>query len=101
MAKGLRSSVRKRSRAKLRTTVFGPAMDARTERLSLKLQELASKRLCRDGKRTGIEGNISGIRVMSSCLIHQACKSENLPNDSGNRNEVQIRYTKSVNGMLV
>lgn len=43
MAKGLRSSVRKRNKAKLRATVFGPAVDARTERLSAKLQELASQ----------------------------------------------------------
>lgn len=33
----------KRNKAKLRATVFGPAVDARTERLSAKLQELASQ----------------------------------------------------------
>lgn len=43
MAKGLRSTVKKRNRAKLRSTIFGPAADARTERLSAKLQELASR----------------------------------------------------------
>jgi hypothetical protein len=43
MAKGLRASTRKRNNAKLRATVFGPAYDARTERLSAKLQELASQ----------------------------------------------------------
>lgn len=42
MAKSARSSVRKRNNAKLRSTVFGPAADARTARLSAKLQELAS-----------------------------------------------------------
>lgn len=42
MAKSSRSSVRKRNNAKLRSTVFGPAADARTERLSAKLQELAA-----------------------------------------------------------
>ncbi|KAK2761396.1 hypothetical protein FQN54_001918 [Arachnomyces sp. PD_36] len=42
MAKGLRSSVRKRNKTKLRATVYGPVVDARTERLSAKLQELAS-----------------------------------------------------------
>ncbi|KAI2826751.1 hypothetical protein CBS63078_921 [Aspergillus niger] len=43
MAKSVRASVSKRNRAKLRATVFGPAVDARTERLSAKLQELASQ----------------------------------------------------------
>ena len=43
MAKSARSSVRKRNNAKLRSAVFGPALDARTERLSAKLQELASQ----------------------------------------------------------
>ncbi|KAL1980585.1 hypothetical protein VTN96DRAFT_3953 [Rasamsonia emersonii] len=43
MAKSVRSSVRKRNSTKLRSTVFGPAADARTARLSAKLQELASQ----------------------------------------------------------
>ncbi|WEW61866.1 hypothetical protein PRK78_007363 [Emydomyces testavorans] len=48
MAKGARSSVKKRNRAKLRATVFGPVVDQRTKRLSAKLQELASKTLLKD-----------------------------------------------------
>ena len=43
MAKGLRASTRKRNNAKLRASVFGPVIDARTERLSAKLLELAAK----------------------------------------------------------
>ncbi|ETN40860.1 uncharacterized protein HMPREF1541_05140 [Cyphellophora europaea CBS 101466] len=43
MAKSQRASTRKRNNAALRSKVFGPAMDARTERLSAKLQELAAK----------------------------------------------------------
>lgn len=43
MAKGARASSRKRNNAALRAKVFGPAHDARTERLSAKLQELVSK----------------------------------------------------------
>lgn len=42
MAKGLRSSVRKRNKTKLRATVYGPVVDARTARLSAKLQEVVS-----------------------------------------------------------
>ncbi|KAK4692515.1 hypothetical protein P7C71_g4704, partial [Lecanoromycetidae sp. Uapishka_2] len=43
MAKGLRSSRNKANNSKLRSNVFGPAEDARKERLSAKLLELASK----------------------------------------------------------
>ncbi|KAF9892199.1 hypothetical protein FE257_002605 [Aspergillus nanangensis] len=43
MAKSVRASVSKRNKANLRAKVFGPAVDARTERLSAKLLELASQ----------------------------------------------------------
>ncbi|MCJ1472836.1 hypothetical protein MMC13_001485 [Lambiella insularis] len=43
MAKGLRASTKKANRAKLRSKVFAPVEDARTQRLSAKLLELASK----------------------------------------------------------
>ncbi|KIX10463.1 uncharacterized protein Z518_01546 [Rhinocladiella mackenziei CBS 650.93] len=43
MAKSARASVTKRNHRNLRAKVFGPAHDARTERLSAKLQELATK----------------------------------------------------------
>lgn len=43
MAKGARASTRKRNNAALRAKIFGPATDARTERLSTKLKELISK----------------------------------------------------------
>ena len=43
MAKGLRSSKGKANRAKLRCKVFGPVEDARTQRLSVKLLEVASR----------------------------------------------------------
>lgn len=43
MARGARASSRKRNNAALRAKIFGPAVDARTERLSAKLQELISK----------------------------------------------------------
>lgn len=42
MAKSQRASTRKRNNANLRTKVFGPAQDARLERLSAKLQEIAN-----------------------------------------------------------
>ncbi|KAL2002637.1 hypothetical protein VTN02DRAFT_6307 [Thermoascus thermophilus] len=60
MAKGLRSSVRKRNKAKLRATVFGPAVDARTERLSAKLQELASQPRPKNSETTNMESNGAG-----------------------------------------
>ncbi|KAI9677585.1 MAG: hypothetical protein M1817_006539 [Caeruleum heppii] len=43
MAKGLRSSVKKSNKSKLRSRVFGPVEAARTERMSAKLLELASQ----------------------------------------------------------
>jgi hypothetical protein len=43
MAKSARASVVKKNHRALRATVFGPAHDARTARLSAKLQELAAK----------------------------------------------------------
>lgn len=43
MAKSQRASSRKRNNAAIRNRLYHPATDARTERLSAKLQELASK----------------------------------------------------------
>lgn len=43
MAKSIRASVGKRNRQNLRKKVFGPVVDARTERLAAKLQEIASQ----------------------------------------------------------
>ncbi|KAL2037022.1 hypothetical protein N7G274_010307 [Stereocaulon virgatum] len=43
MAKGLRSSRNKANNLKLRSRIFGPVEDARKDRLSAKLLELASK----------------------------------------------------------
>lgn len=43
MAKGLRASVNKSNKKVLRNRVFGPVEQARNERLSAKLMELASQ----------------------------------------------------------
>ncbi|RKF82384.1 putative glycosylphosphatidylinositol anchor synthesis protein [Golovinomyces cichoracearum] len=43
MAKGARSSRQKENKTKLRRKIFGPQESARTERLSAKLLELASR----------------------------------------------------------
>ena len=43
MAKGLRASTKKANRTQLRSLVFGPVEEARKERLSAKLLEVASK----------------------------------------------------------
>ncbi|KAF3483594.1 uncharacterized protein GIQ15_02918 [Arthroderma uncinatum] len=53
MAKGLRSSVKKHNKALLRKQVFGPAADARTERLSAKLRELAG--VSKDANMTDVD----------------------------------------------
>lgn len=43
MAKGARASTRKANNAALKSRVFGPVEDARTQRLSAKLLELAQQ----------------------------------------------------------
>jgi hypothetical protein len=57
MAKSIRSSTKKRNHAKLRSTVFGPVVDARTERLSAKLQELAAQPLKIETSKDNTEEN--------------------------------------------
>ena len=70
MAKGLRSSTKKANKSILRRRVFGPIEDARKERLSVKLLELASKSQAiiteRDTKM--IDGNQGLGRSLASCL---------------------------------
>ncbi|KAI5286224.1 hypothetical protein KEM54_006954 [Ascosphaera aggregata] len=43
MAKGLRSHIKQKHKTALRNSVFAPVIDARTERLSKKLQEIAAQ----------------------------------------------------------
>jgi hypothetical protein len=74
-------------------------MDARIERLSIKLQEISSKQLSRDANVADIEGNISGMGMASCLQLIHACKRENLSHSTGNQNEAQICDTKSGNGM--
>ncbi|KAJ5658057.1 uncharacterized protein N7484_001706 [Penicillium longicatenatum] len=57
MAKSIRASVSKRNRANLRKKVFGPVVDARTERLAAKLQELASQPRPKAPENSNMESN--------------------------------------------
>jgi hypothetical protein len=75
MAKSVRASVSKRNRAKLRATVFGPAVDARTERLSAKLQELASQPIIREHKTSSMELDHTGA---GSLLPHSVLNIDQL-----------------------
>ncbi|KAK5076972.1 hypothetical protein LTS08_007527 [Lithohypha guttulata] len=56
MAKSSRASNKKRNNANLRTKVFGPAHDARLERLSAKLQEIANAPKPDEEKKMDVEG---------------------------------------------
>lgn len=56
MAKSARASTRKRNNANLRTKVFGPAQDARLERLSAKLQEIANTPKPESEKQMEVDG---------------------------------------------
>ena len=60
MAKSLRSSVKKANRTKLRAKVFGPVENARTERLSAKLVELASQ-----PRQAKSENEIDGLGMLA------------------------------------
>jgi hypothetical protein len=61
MAKGLRASVTKRNKAKLRSRVFGPVEAARTERLSAKLMELVQQpKPTRDTEMLQVDGQSVG-----------------------------------------
>ncbi|KAJ5180360.1 hypothetical protein N7492_003570 [Penicillium capsulatum] len=55
MAKSIRASVGKRNRQNLRKKVFGPVVDARTERLAAKLQEIASQPRPETSEKTNME----------------------------------------------
>lgn len=70
MAKSVRASVSKRNKAKLRATVFGPVVDARTERLSAKLQVLASQAKPSDQQRpeSSAEATYMGRRLCPSVV---------------------------------
>jgi hypothetical protein len=59
MAKSARSSNTKRNNKNLRTKIFGPAHDARTARLSAKLQELIAKPGPNEGKTMEVEKSTS------------------------------------------
>jgi hypothetical protein len=68
MAKSVRASVSKRNRAALRKKVFGPIVDARTERLAAKLQEIASQPKPEAPKKTemDIEADETGMSAQNA-----------------------------------
>ena len=72
MAKGLRSSVKKSHRTKLRSRVFAPVEDARTERLSAKLLELASQpRPAKTDMELDEDNGTNTIPITPTLLTHQ------------------------------
>ncbi|KAJ9208118.1 hypothetical protein DTO166G4_1336 [Paecilomyces variotii] len=76
MAKSIRSSVQKRNRAKLRATVFGPAVDARTARLSAKLQELAAQPRPKDTDAAGMEVDNTTDKQDADAANHKGQNSD-------------------------
>lgn len=72
MAKGLRSSTKKANKAILRRRIFSPVENARKERLSVKLLEVASKSQAMSKERDikmvddnrGLEGSLAiGLKI--------------------------------------
>jgi hypothetical protein len=75
MAKSVRASVSKRNRANLRKKVFGPVVDARTERLAAKLQELASQPRpeAPEKSKMDLEADDSGMCPLCLCDSTRPC----------------------------
>ncbi|RAK96427.1 uncharacterized protein BO80DRAFT_505422 [Aspergillus ibericus CBS 121593] len=92
MAKSVRASVSKRNRAKLRATVFGPAVDARTERLSAKLQELASRPKPNE-ERTNME--LDSTRTNDKLDDSVSNVNEDMDIDQGSAKGCRARTRKS------
>ena len=69
MAKSLRSRCEKANKAKLRSSVFGPAEIARKERLSAKLVKLASESQQRPREDTKITNGEQGRRLFEPLLL--------------------------------
>ncbi|KIW10297.1 hypothetical protein PV08_11259 [Exophiala spinifera] len=83
MAKSARASVTKRNHRNLRAKVFGPAHDARLERLSTKLQELAAKPKANEEKAMDVDDTT------------EQAEAEEPTNDGAEDMEVDADGTKS------
>ncbi|BCS17963.1 DUF2423 domain-containing protein [Aspergillus puulaauensis] len=90
MAKSVRASVQKRNKAKLRSTVFGPAVDARTERLSAKLQELASQPKPSDQNSQG-ENTKADLPTSNEAMDIDSLKTTSGGDRSQRRGRIQKR----------
>lgn len=64
MAKGLRASTKKANRAKLRSKVFGPVEDARMQRLSSRLMEIASRPESKAAQYVGVVESDKSKRLL-------------------------------------
>ena len=84
MAKGLRASVKKNNRNKLRARVFGPVEDARTQRLSAKLLELARqpKPAKSEMEVDSEKGNTVSHYDLTPAYLHPLTMSQNSPTNS-------------------
>ncbi|KAJ5612389.1 hypothetical protein N7510_005583 [Penicillium lagena] len=95
MAKSVRASVSKRNKAALRKKVFGPVVDARTERLSAKLQEIAAQPR---PEREKTDGSFTASMLMDYALISVLTTEEDqdaaaTTKDSQNDEEMDIDTT--------
>ncbi|KAE8145551.1 hypothetical protein BDV25DRAFT_164461 [Aspergillus avenaceus] len=96
MAKSVRASVQKRNKAKLRATVFGPVVDARTERLSAKLQELASQPTSASQEKSSMELDASNANGQTEKVENKiADQNEDMDIDQGSIKTAQHISHKS------
>ncbi|EEP78316.1 predicted protein [Uncinocarpus reesii 1704] len=89
MAKSARSSIIKRNKAKLRASVFGPVVDRRTERLSAKLQELASKTSVKDADMTDADFTLTGMDIDQTPSSSKSKSAEE--SNTANRIQKKVR----------
>lgn len=96
MAKSIRASVSKRNRANLRKKIAGPAVDARTERLAAKLQELASQPKPQPPVKSEMEmGTDDG---MCAAILRQDLDSDEWPVTIADQNHGDDKATAAGEG---
>ncbi|KAJ5752343.1 GPI ethanolamine phosphate transferase 2 [Penicillium odoratum] len=109
MARSIRASVGKRNRATLRKKVFGPVVDARTERLAAKLQELASQPR---PKAPEVKSDKTGMSMASyeddqssdakaAALTDEAMDVDTKPSKSRSRKSGRVQKTKKPRNNIV
>ncbi|KAJ5628372.1 hypothetical protein N7490_010600 [Penicillium lividum] len=101
MARSIRASVGKRNRATLRKKVFGPVVDARTERLAAKLQELASQPRPKAPEVKSDKTADQSSDAKAAALTDEAMDVDTKPSKSRSRKSGRVQKTKKPRNNIV